>query len=57
MGKLEHKQDQQELAVLLRMVAYRNTAAHVYDEFMAQELCEKIVNDFEVIAGVIEKVT
>ncbi len=47
--------NQNELENLLKTVQIRNTTSHVYDEEMAQEICQEIKEHFTVMKDLINR--
>ena len=46
-----------ELDILIDTVRQRNLTAHVYDQAVAKEVCTIIINSFDTLSAIIEKIT
>lgn len=45
-----------ELDLLLALVQKRNLTAHVYDQATAKEICSLIIQDFDALSKIIERI-
>jgi nucleotidyltransferase substrate binding protein (TIGR01987 family) len=47
---------EQELAILLAIIDERNVTTHVYDEEMAERICQKIIDYYGIVRPIAERI-